>query len=70
MLRVDLNLMNDHFKKKILALLCDVLNHCNFNFSGQPYKLVAPFVYLSVIDLYAHRILFYLISYWKHLFPY
>jgi len=50
MMRADLNLMSDHFKKKILALLCDVLDHSNFSFSGQPYKLVPPFAYLSVID--------------------
>jgi hypothetical protein len=26
MMREDLNVMSGHFKKKILALLCDVLN--------------------------------------------
>ena len=49
-MRADWNLMSDHFKKKILALPCDVLNHSNFSFSGQTYKLVPPFAYLSVID--------------------
>ena len=70
MMRVDLNLMSDHFKK-ILALLCDVLNHSNFSFSGQPCKLVARFAYLSVIDKYTHRVLlFYSTSYSKHRFPF
>ena len=48
-MRVDLNLSSDHFKK-ILALLCDVLNLSNFSFSGQPYKLAVRFAYFSVID--------------------
>jgi len=33
------------------------MNHSNLSFSGQPYKRVPPFAYLSVIDLYAHRVL-------------
>jgi hypothetical protein len=41
MMREDLNLMSGHFKKKILALIWDVLHPSNFSFSGQPYKLVA-----------------------------
>ena len=31
------NLMSCHFKKKILALFCDVLNLSNFRFGGQSY---------------------------------
>jgi hypothetical protein len=41
MMREILNLMRGHFKKKMVALLCDVLHPSNFSFSGQPSKLVA-----------------------------
>jgi hypothetical protein len=40
MIRESLNLMSGHFKKKFIALLCDVLQPSNFSFSGQSYKLV------------------------------
>jgi hypothetical protein len=41
MMRETLNLINDHFKKKILSLLQDVLHPSKFSYSDQPYKVVA-----------------------------
>jgi len=42
MMRVDLNLMSNHFKKKTLALLCDVLTILTSASEARPISLFLP----------------------------